>query len=263
MSTTRIMSYNVYQGGGDRFIYIKELISKVKPDILFIQEACDWFNSGRFDEIKTLLGYDYSNCLYLNSNLRSSSGRIYDMALFSKYPIIESKKFDDTETVWHSLGFVSVQIDYKLNMVLAHLSPKSEDWRLKEVVRINNLLDLNKSEPILLMGDLNSLSSDDDYIDINEKLAAAGISKFGNPPRFEAIDKLKSSGWQDIFNKKECDMSITVREVSEDKDHLDLRLDYIMVNDLLVNKVKSFDIVIGELADKASDHYPVIVDLEV
>jgi len=42
-----------------------------------------------------------------------------------------------------------------------------------------------------------------------------------------------------------------------------MRLDYIFVSESLVPCLQSYTVVKNELADKASDHYPVVVELNV
>lgn len=267
MKSVRVMTYNVYQGGGDRFSYIKELISKVKPDVLAIQEACDWDQSGRFLEVLDLLGFDRDNCWYLKSNARSTSGRIYDMAFFSKYPIETKEYFNNQDKVWHSLGFAVLNIENaRIGLVMAHLSPKSEDWRLVEVNQINQILKENINLPLLLLGDLNSLSDQDPYDSLQEKLQKEEIIKFGVPPRFEVVNKFINAGWIDKLPDlyyPQNPLQITVSEQADDKDHLDLRLDYIMINKVLVKSILKYQIIRDKIALKASDHYPVAVDLNI
>lgn len=263
----KIMTYNVYQGGGDRFPYIREAIANENPDILAIQEACQWKESGRFQEVADLLQIPSDQCFVSQSNSRSFSGRIYNIAFYSRFSIKEKEIYANPESVWHSLPHIILNIPKTLHIIIGHFSPKSEDWRLNEINQINNLLTQYKSDSMMLLGDLNSLSPHDPYSDrLAADLKRHKISKFGNPPRFEVISALENAGWKDalICNRgSDLKLEITVTEASDDRDHLDLRLDYVMVNETLISRIQNIKIINNEKTRRASDHFPVIVELSL
>ncbi|MFZ5390986.1 MAG: endonuclease/exonuclease/phosphatase family protein, partial [Patescibacteria group bacterium] len=133
----RLMTYNVYAGGRERFSIVEEIVKLVRPDILAIQEACNWDKTGQFTAIRELLRVADSRAVFFKSNQRSNSGRTYDLAFYSRYPILEYKVFSDPDIIWHSLGLVTVKVNTKeVAVLVCHLSPQSEDWRLKEVNKI-------------------------------------------------------------------------------------------------------------------------------
>lgn len=261
----KIMTYNVYRGGEDRFFYIKEIIKSENPDILAIQEACTWGKTGRFKEVANLLKIPERQSLIAKSNLRSLSGRIYDIAFYSKFPIKHKEIFNNHENVWHSLLHITLKSPAgELHVIIAHLSPKSEDWRIKEIGRINKLLSRYFNSTMILMGDLNSLSHEDPYPDsLNGQLKKYGITKFGDGPRFDVVNKLIKAGWNDTFIlNKNTDLQVTVKKESADKDHLNLHLDYIMVNNILLSKIKKVSILDTKKTRIASDHSPVIAEIK-
>jgi len=51
--------------------------------------------------------------------------------------------------------------------------------------------------------------------------------------------------------------------VNRDPYHAELRLDYIFVSDSLRENVASYSVVKNALTDKASDHYPIVVSLDL
>lgn len=260
----KIMTYNIYRGGEERLPLIQQIIESEQPDVLAIQEACHWMESGRFDAIGDLLNIPSSQRIYSRSHPRSASGRIYDLALYSRFPVVTSKVFHDPETVWHSLLHVTLDHPFLKNVIVVHLSPKDEDWRMKEVNRLTELLHTAKTQGCLLLGDLNALSPYDQYpSSLAAELQERGIVKFGNPSRFDMIQKLLDAGWVDGLNleQKAIPLQMTVREGSEDKDHLNLRLDYIFVNRPLVSRIQKLSILDTEMSRKASDHFPVIMEM--
>ncbi len=260
------MTYNVYQGGGDRLPFIKNVIKEHDPDILAIQEACDWTTSGRFKEISHLLNISADQSALFRSNLRSSSGRIYDMAFYSRFPIQSKECLTDPKIIWHCIPYLTVQGPVTMQFILAHLCPKTENQRLTEAEQIINLTKQNKSVATVILGDLNSLSENDPYPDtLPQQLEQHQITKFGNPPRHDVVNTLKNAGLHDTLKLEEQDKTklyISVTEASDDKDHLDLRLDYIMVNDALLNAVTKTYIVDNEITRQASDHLPIITELD-
>jgi endonuclease/exonuclease/phosphatase family metal-dependent hydrolase len=202
-----------------------------------------------------------------HSNARSSSERLYDLAFFSVFPL-ESQIYIDTATIWHSLIHVIINTHSPLHVIAAHFSPRSEDWRLKEVPRINDLLRKHGHEPMILLGDLNSLSPHDPYPQtLQVQLHAHNITKFGNHPRFDVITALEQAGWYDALHQTirsaqdATKLHITVREEAEDTDHLNLRLDYVMVNEMVLPRVKRVIIEDTPQIRDASDHFPVVAEI--
>lgn len=261
----KIMTYNVYRGGEDRFALIAQIIQKEQPDILAIQEACDWDISGRAKKLQQALGISTDGMKYFQANQRSASGRRYDMVLYSRYPILSSEFFHESQNIWHGIPHVVVAATQPLHIFPVHFSPQKE-WRPQEAQKVNELLQQHKDEPMLLLGDLNDLSPHDNYkADLFQQLQEYKIDKFGLPPDFSVIKQLEAAGWHDaLLQQPDYDgkLHISVTESSDDKDHHNLRLDYVMVNQVLLPKVCSVSVLGSEENTKASDHFPVVADLK-
>lgn len=118
------MTYNVYRGGEERLPFIQHIIESEQPDVLAIQEACQWMESGRFDAIGDLLNIPFSQRIYSRSHTRFASERIYDLALYSRFPVVTSKVFHDPGTVWHSLLHVTLDHLHRMISILL-LLPRS------------------------------------------------------------------------------------------------------------------------------------------
>lgn len=261
----KLMTYNVYQGGKERFSLIKKLITQENPDVLAIQEACEWDSSGRTNLLREALGFPESGLAYFEANQRSLSGRRYDIVLMSRYPIKMVETINDSESIWHVLPYAEIASPTPIRVIPAHFSPKKE-WRLKEVELVNDILEKSNEKPIVLMGDLNDLSPHDTYkADLFQRLQEHKIDKFGLPPDFSVIKQLEAAGWHDALLQQpnyDGKLHISVTEASDDKDHLNLRLDYVMVNTALLPKVRSVRVLASGENSEASDHFPVVAEIE-
>ncbi|MFC1663507.1 endonuclease/exonuclease/phosphatase family protein, partial [Patescibacteria group bacterium] len=235
------------------------------PDILAVQEACDWEKSGRFIEIAELLKFPVEQSRLFPANPRSSSGRVYDIAFYSRYPIKKQTTYSDPSIIWHTMPHLALDYLETTHIIVAHLNPKTEDARLIEAENINKILRENNKQPVIVLGDFNSLSPDDNYsADLDDKLEKNKITKFGNPSRHDVITSLFKNDWHDTMAdqaRNNDQVNITVAESSEDQDHLDLRLDYIMVNDELKSKINKTYIIDNQLTRQASDHLPIVTEI--
>jgi exodeoxyribonuclease-3 len=121
------------------------------------------------------------------------------------------------------------------------------------------------------MGDLNSLSSLDNY-DEKELLKEMKklnthkfTSRFGESHlRKEVISKIQEFGLVDalkLFSDKfEYSVPTTF---NKDVDHITkLRLDYIFVTNDLKKFVKDIQIIRNDETDRLSDHFPILIEIE-
>lgn len=260
------MTYNVYRGGENRFPEVLGVIRDANPDILAIQEACGWRDNGRLAELGEIIGIPNTGRYICPANPRSKSGRIFDIAFYSRYQSILERVWNDTDKVWHVIPKFQITVGgRKVAVIPVHLSPKSEDLRLLEVGIINEAI--RKDEDAVLLGDLNSLSPNDQYAStLEQDLLRHKIVKFGNPPQYNVIARLGQAGWNDAlsdFSSPDAPVQCTVHEGGEDKDHLNLRLDYVMVTNNLVSQIVSTSVIDTPAARLASDHLPVVTVLDI
>src|SRR5690606_1391121 len=81
----------------------------------------------------------------------------FPTALTSKKPMVNFKKV--TENMWHSYIYAKIE---GIHIFVIHFSPFSYKKRQEEVENIiAQTKELNPKEPILIMGDFNSLSESD------------------------------------------------------------------------------------------------------
>lgn len=253
------MAYNILNGGEDRFDSIIKVISDEDPDFLVINEA----NGFEKNNNQKLNKFSEETGL-LHLKLALSGEYDYHTAVFSKYPFKEVKDIKPLRNA----GILAI-IDTKSGEIAiagAHLTPYTEDSRLSE---IDLIINQQKQHPNkILMGDMNSLSVGDGY---NEEMIkgfnSAQLEKFTTDTkfRFDVISKINSVGYVDtaVIFGREKEYTVPTK-INQDQAHLiNMRVDYIFVSDTLKNKLKSYSVIKNALTEKASDHYPVVVELEL
>lgn len=252
----KFMTYNILNGGERGLALVIDVVRKESPDFLTINEA-NTFSSQENKLLKEFAGK--TNFVYYELGL--SGEREYHVAIFSKYPFKQIQKLQPlmracvTSIIETELGEISV--------ASLHLTPLAEDMRHPEIDLILN--SQSKFENKILMGDMNSLSPDDDY---HQEMAAnfndMQIKKFttNGRLRFDVIGKILSTGYRDsavmLGRNKE---RTAPTEINENFAHSDMRLDYIFISDSLAPYLKNYRVIKNEFTEKTSDHYPVVVEL--
>lgn len=251
----KVMTYNILDGAVDTLQEIVEVVKKESPDYLTLNEA-NTFASGDNKILKVFA--QETNFPYFDIAL--SGEYDYHVAVLSKYPFKSVNKLQPL-----ARACLITLIDSplgELSIASLHLTPYSEDLRHPE---IDLILDFQKEYPNkILMGDMNSLSKNDGY---DERIIAdfnkTQIKKFtGNGKlRFDAIDKILSTGYQDSAVLLGKNKETTVPTPSNnDSSHAQMRLDYIFLSNSLSTHLSSYEVIKNELTNKASDHYPVVIE---
>jgi exodeoxyribonuclease III len=252
----KLMTYNILNGGQERLPLIIEIIKKESPDYLTINEA----NTFTKDDNK-ILKLIAKECSFPYFDIALSGEFDYHVAIFSKYklkniiklqPLMRACLISIVET---PLGEISI--------ASLHLTPYYEDLRLPE---INIIVDYQKKyENRILMGDMNSLSKYDGYApEMIKTFNEMQMKKFTTDGkfRFDAIDKIMSNGYLDsAIEMKKNKISTAPTSINEYSAHSNMRLDYIFISKNLFNRLNSYSAVKNKLTEKASDHYPIFIEL--
>ena len=256
MSNLRISHYNILKGGAQKEKYILKVVSEINPDICGFLEVVG--TKKRIQYIKKIIsdaGYDYFFLAKANSK--------YNIAVFSKIPI-------KTRTIKKGIRHSIAQVEIKdgpfknMNIFFLHLTPAGEDERLKETRILKK--HLPKSDNFLIMGDFNSLSNRDPYdrVKLIRKFKKNKIVKYGAEKlRFDVIKTLEKNNLIDVssFLKKKFTFT-TPTPSNTDKSHAaKIRIDYAFTTKKLIKNIQNIQVSKGEMADKASDHYPLTVQL--
>jgi exodeoxyribonuclease-3 len=243
--------------GEKRYQRLIEFVRVEDPDILGLLELNDW-NKDDFAILKDFLSHTkFQNHIFGQANSD------FHLAIFSKHPLL--KKESLPEKIGHGLAHVEIEFEKGiLSVFLTHLTPGTEDARVREMNQILSYVQPNS--PTVIMGDLNSLSPNDPYQDAEllEVFRKSEIKKFGvDTVRKDLISKLQNAGFKDssVLTDSPFEPTVPTRFNSDPAHATELRLDYIFLSNNLKNHLAKYDVVKNSETDQISDHYPVLVEL--
>lgn len=151
---------------------------------------------------------------------------------------------------------------YGIHFFVVHFWP----GKSKEVDEILNRVAplLEQEEKVIILGDFNGCSRKDEaFLVANAKLRKRD---------YTFVDKVESKGFVDIVYKHDseakvsCPSPITIPRWSKDMAELKLkryRIDFVFADRILAEGSRSGTISLAEEIDTISDHYPVIVELDI
>ncbi len=265
----KILSYNVLYGlQKDSLANIDRYVSFVKdldPDIVATQEMNGWTQK-TLESLAQRYGHPYA---------LQSKEEGFPTAITSKYPLVNFKKV--TENMWHSYIYAKVK---GIHVFVIHFSPFSFQKRLEEVeLIIAQTKEISKKEPILIMGDFNSLSEEDasqyseDVVDamVAQEKKHSHIRNLNQGKiDYSVINKLRDAGFKDSFKwlGNNFESSLPTYKSGESKikktnSGKGKRIDYLFCNEYAAKLLKKSVIIKDEKTHVISDHYPVYVELEL
>ncbi len=236
-NTLRVMTYNIHVGVGmDKKLdlqRIADVINKEKPDLVGLQEVDRGVKrtEGR-DEIVELAGLTGMHYAFAH-NLDYQGGQ-YGVAVLSRFPIrhIDHRKYENRREA-ERRGMIRVEVDIGggkiINFVNTHLDYQFDDGRLFETGQLLKFLE-NMKGSLVVVGDFNDEPSGSTY-------------------------KLMLAGFDDVWMRagsKDAGLSYPADKPLK-------RIDYIFTR--RADKVRTKKAwVVNTLA---SDHIPVVADLEI
>lgn len=257
------MLYNLDHGGREgnnlyaRWPALIKTIKSINPDIAVLLECWNWKEKKQFKKFVKKLSYPY---YYF-----SPSNTKHHIGLIAKIKPAKIKKY--RENFHHSVLQAHFNQPLDFNILGIHLSPTTENIRLKEAGRIIKLAKTNR--PAIIIGDFNSLSPLDGY---NERKLIGqfqknNISKFGkNKLEKRVIAKMLKSGLIDIYKAQHQGKKLyysVPSQCCQDRDHAaKMRLDYAFIDKSLIKTVTASKIIKNRLTNKSSDHYPLLLELK-
>jgi len=248
----KIMSFNILEGGideqGSRIEYIREVIKVVSPDFLALQEA------NRFDEDNNKLLKEISQDIGLPHYALSpgsvqKSGKQYHVVSLSRYPLKNIHMFSGQPFLNGALLTLVDSPLGELAICNLHLDTYSEDRRLKELDII--LKHVSKHTNQILLGDFNSISSDDNY----------NLETLEVEARFDVIDILKRNYVDIAFYLELDDRTTSFASLNTNPDFTKpIRIDYIFVTPSLAAYITDAAVIKTSTSERVSDHYPLAVN---
>ena len=258
-NTFKILSYNVLKGLQQDSLIHKEYfqwVREISPDIVAYQEM-NGFTQASLEKFAAKYGHPYA----IQSKLEG-----FPVALSSRYPIVNVQRVVDN--MWHSYIYANIN---KIHVFVIHFSPFNYLKRQQEVRNVlAHIALLPQNEKILIMGDFNSMSSDDAmaYNDgmvkamQKREAAEAHIRNLNNGKiDYTVTDAIKQAGFKDTYwlTNKKFKHSIPTKKYGSANGK---RIDFMWANPLIARQVTSSTIIHDKTTDHISDHYPVLVTFD-
>lgn len=258
----RVMTYNTLFGGidasgNDRRKAQLEIIRAVDPDVLLLQEAKDYPTQGG------LLLHATERALGMRGFLAEAQTGQHTVAFLK--PHLQPISFEGDGVHFHHaaaiLRFEAPQFDMPVTAISVHLCPHGPRIRLREASYL-----VGHADPdgfAMLAGDFNSVSPDDPEPEGLDTLPAHYRTRYvdedGRADR-STLKLLAQAGWIDLGSLAE-DRTPTVPGAGfENTEFVPFRSDYVMVTPPLARRFRSYGVMLGPLTDRASDHYPLLVE---
>ena len=257
----KVLSYNIMSGGfGDygnmgtvpeRLELLKEVISQEKADFVSLIDTYRWTEIYKSDDLKNIFGYKNAFLVKLDDERLIEKGHDNGITVLTNLEVknFEKIRLFNRNAIKTKVVFGGKEID----IFSIYLDDLSEDVRLKQIENLFELIDKNRAT--IFMGDLNTL-------DVNDKTvipkANSYLDKvFEEMSQGKVINFIKENGFVDSDVEKLKTVPTKLYPIKLDAPIF--RLDYIFYNQYL--KSKSFKVLMGEIFDKTSDHFPIEVEL--
>lgn len=244
----RILSYNILKGARGRETAIAEVLQAHQPDIVLLQEATLPYSVYRLAE---LAGYEIYD---------SRTGQ--STAFLSRIPVqyqwrqigFQRSPFLEITPEGTSLRIVGVHL-------MASLSTIMERVRVREIESLLAVTQDYRDQPHVLIGDFNALAPGDRFHFATYPWWLKLVVLFnGLQVRRDALTKLLDAGYVDSFRR--CHPQLTGYSIPTPDPNS--RLDYAFVpgvhQDIIRDSVVLRD---PPAVLTASDHYPIMIDLDL
>lgn len=266
--TLKIVSYNVLYGlkkdsvNIDRFVNFAE---DWKPDVIALEEM-NGYTQKTLEQLGQRIGHDY---------VLQSKEDGFPVAVTSKYPLVNFKKV--TENMWHSYIYAKIK---GIHFFVIHFSPFSYEKRFKEVTDIlAQVNEIPSNEPILIMGDFNSLDISDKDKYGKEVLDAMKQSEqkhdhirnlHNGAIDYSVLGKLHEAGFKDTYRLLHKEFESSVPTFKDGNGNIKQKntghpkcIDFIWANSVAASRVTKSGIVKNEYTHYISDHYPTFIELKL
>jgi exodeoxyribonuclease III len=257
----RLMTYNILRGGRDadsaaRLERISTLIRRVAPDVLVLNECNDFERDGH----RTL--HQLERELGMRAVLAPASSG-YHVALFLRGAQLLQTHLLDGELHHSAIGARLALGDVQLSIVAAHLCPFSGETRVAEAQLLTRFL---ADGHALLLGDLNALSPHDapqlqPERWLPRRRVRHELPGSGGLLDTRAISVLEAAGMVDLARAAGASAPTVQTPLCPGWQDYQLRIDYAFATLGAAERVQRVERIDGALADTASDHYPLLVEL--
>ncbi len=254
----KIISYNVIEGLQQDSVtqqMFVDWINVIDPDVVALQEMNN-FTQKSLETLARRYNHPYAVISKLDG---------YPVAVSSKYPIVNVQKVIDN--MWHA--YIYANID-NVHFFVIHLSPHILTKRLEEIKTIlAHINTLPPDEPVLIMGDFNSVDRSD-AMQYDDKMVQAMREKEENNTHirnlnngnidYSVLEYLTQNDFIDTYwlTNNEFIPSVTTPKFGIPSK----RIDFIWANKIAAEKVVNGTIIHDKYTDIISDHYPVYIEVD-
>ncbi|MFC4109497.1 endonuclease/exonuclease/phosphatase family protein [Micromonospora zhanjiangensis] len=256
------MTWNIRTGGRDgadpsRLDRVVEVVAAHRPDVLALQELRDFHRDGRMTRVAAALGMRaYLARAWFGQSvavLVRPSGRVLRVA-----PV--------RRPFHHAAQRVVVATDAgPLTVIGTHLQPYAGSRRLREA---GWLAAASRMDGLgLLLGDLNTLDPWTGHDERVRRLPPAyrrrHLRSDGVTVDTRAVAALHRAGYVDLFRLVGAGPPATVPTAYGGVEFSDMRLDYLLATPAAARLARRCVVVRDAGTDRASDHYPVLAELDL
>jgi len=246
-NSVRLLSYNIRRGGAGREAALASVICTVSPDVVVLEEAT------RPDVVERLAR---------DTGMRHWSSKAGKSLAFMSRDSVSSFAAHRPPISRHAfLEIVPATTSWRVFGV--HLSAVHAAWterrRLFELRALLRTVAAHQAGPHILIGDFNTVAPGDifDVRRLPRRLRAL-VWLSGGHIRWRTIATVLAAGYVDSFRQLHPDdLGYTLPTPDPH-----VRLDYAFVPGAFVRHVRSCEIVRTPDVASASDHFPLLVDVE-
>jgi exodeoxyribonuclease-3 len=261
----RVMTWNIRTGGrdgngSDRLALVARVVADQRPDVLALQELRGFDR----DEVLTRFAGQVGMRPHL---ARAWFGQ--PVAVLVRPPIRTLAASSVRRPFHHAAGRVVLATDAgPLTVFCAHLNPYSGGRRLAEADWLAAAVRRTGGRLALLAGDLNSLEPTVDHADRVARLPAhyraRHLRRDGRTVDTRSVARLLDVGLVDLFRAAAPrDEGLTVPTRHGGAEFSGMRLDYLLGTARVAELTRDCRVVRDAVTDRASDHYPVVADLDL
>ncbi|MEU4625479.1 endonuclease/exonuclease/phosphatase family protein [Actinoplanes sp. NPDC023801] len=259
MTTLRLMTWNIKNGGGDRLPEIIQVIRGEQPDVLCLQELQHFQRYGR-RRLREL-----SEATGMTAHL-APSALAQPVAVLVRPPLRIVGRSSVSWRLHHAAAVVRVDTTAgQLTVVSAHLNPFSPYRRYREARWLAARYG-SARRMVLIAGDMNGLAPDGDHTRDLDAVHSLYRQRHLGPdgePDTRAIAAFGQAGFTDLWRHLGEGDGRTVPTGFAGREFGTMRLDYLLASAPLADRTKRAWVLRDETTEHASDHYPVRADVSL
>jgi exodeoxyribonuclease-3 len=248
------MTWNIKNGGGDRIPAIMAVLHRARPDILALQELRDVDHHGFAEAIGMTV---------------HPAGSVFGqpVAVLVRPPLRIAGRTAVRWRLHHAAAVAVVPTGAgPLTVVSTHLNPFSPYRRMREARWLAARYGSTR-RMVVLAGDLNTLDPGTDHTAELARLDAAyrrrHLAADGTADT-RAVAAFADGGLADLWPVAgRGDGRTAPTTHGGGPEFSGMRLDYVLASAPVVGTAQQARVVRGDEAEYASDHYPVVVDLDL